>query len=162
MLKQLFSIKINGIKNTLFFLSGAPTHDSFTFNLRFLYVLKHKCWIFHFGFRFVFIKVYILFNKVNKLFYFKSSLFFSKLNNRKVAHSFTSRPLIFKQQEVWKIDDICVSWSLPKTDQVTDFLNLENRSFWKCQFFSIVTFKKIFGIPLLTTSLFLLLTYLFL
>ena len=76
MLKQLFSIKINGIKNTLFFLSGAPTHDSFTFNLRFLYVLKHKCWIFHFGFRFVFIKVYILLNKVHRLLYFKSSLFF--------------------------------------------------------------------------------------
>ena len=46
------------------FLSRAPTHHSF--NLRFLYELKHKarlsktvCWIFHFQFRFVFIKVYI-------------------------------------------------------------------------------------------------------
>ena len=45
-----------------FFLSQAPTHHSFTFNLRFLYELKHKvrlsktvCGIF----RFVFIKVYI-------------------------------------------------------------------------------------------------------
>ena len=52
--------------NLLFFLSRAPTHHSFTFNLRFLYELKHKarlfktvCRIFHFRFRFVFIKVYI-------------------------------------------------------------------------------------------------------
>ena len=44
----------------------APTHHSFTFNLRFLYELKHKfrlseivCGIFHFRFRSVFIKVYI-------------------------------------------------------------------------------------------------------
>ena len=48
-----------------FFLSRAPTHHSFTFNSRFLY--KHKvhlfkivCGIFHFRFRLVFIKVYIL------------------------------------------------------------------------------------------------------
>ena len=57
--------KINGTKNALFF-SRAPTHHSFTFNLRFLYQLKHKvrlsktvCGISHFLFRFVFIKVYI-------------------------------------------------------------------------------------------------------
>ena len=48
------------------FHSRAPTHHSFTFNLRFLYELKHKVHlsktmsgIFHFRFRFVFIKVYI-------------------------------------------------------------------------------------------------------
>ena len=66
MLKKFPSDKINGTKNALFFLSRAPTHHSFTFNLRFLYELKHKvclsktvCGIFHFRFRFVFIKVYI-------------------------------------------------------------------------------------------------------
>ena len=66
MLKKCSSGKINGAKNALFFLSRAPTHHSFTFNLRFLYELKHKvrlsktvCGIFHFRFRFVFIKVYI-------------------------------------------------------------------------------------------------------
>ena len=44
----------------------APTHHSFTFNLRFLYELKYKvslsktvCGIFHFRFRFDFIKVCI-------------------------------------------------------------------------------------------------------
>ena len=66
MLKKFPSDKINGTKNALFFLSRAPTHHSFTFNLRFLYELKHKvrlskteCGIFHFRFCFVFIKVYI-------------------------------------------------------------------------------------------------------
>ena len=66
MFKKFPSDKINSTKNALFFLSWAPTHHSFTFNLRFLYELKHKvrlsktvCGIFHFWFRFVFIKVYI-------------------------------------------------------------------------------------------------------
>ena len=64
MLKKIPSDKIKGTKNALFSLSRAPTHHSFTFNLRFLYELKHKvrlsktvCGIFHFRFRFVFIKV---------------------------------------------------------------------------------------------------------
>ena len=39
-LKKFTSAKINGTKNDLFF-SWAPTHHSFTFNLRFLYELKH-------------------------------------------------------------------------------------------------------------------------
>ena len=66
MLKEFPSGKINGTKNALFFLSRAPTHHSLTFNLRFLYELKHKVRlsktmrrIFHFWFCFVFIKVYI-------------------------------------------------------------------------------------------------------
>ena len=66
MLKKLPSDEIDGTKNALFFLSRAPTHHSFTFNLRFLYELKHKVClsktvrgIFHFQFCFGFIKVYI-------------------------------------------------------------------------------------------------------
>ena len=66
MLKKFPSDKINGAKNTLFFLSRAPTQYSFTFNLRFLYELKQKVLFFktvsailHFRFRLVFIKVYI-------------------------------------------------------------------------------------------------------
>ena len=66
MLKKFPSEKINGTKNALFLLSRAPTHHSFIFNLRFLYELKHNVHlsktergIFHFRFRFVFIKVYI-------------------------------------------------------------------------------------------------------
>ena len=66
MLKKIPSDKINGTKNALFFLSRAPTHYSFTFNLRFLYELtrtvrlsKTVCGFFHFRFGFGFIKVYI-------------------------------------------------------------------------------------------------------
>ena len=65
MLKNIPSDKINDTKNALFFLSRAPTHHCFTFNLR-LYQLKHKvclsktvCGILHFRFSSVFIKVYI-------------------------------------------------------------------------------------------------------
>ena len=66
MSKEFPSDKINGTKNALFFLSRAPTHQSFTFDLQFLYELKLQvrlsktvCGIFHFQFRFIFIKVYI-------------------------------------------------------------------------------------------------------
>ena len=66
MSKKFPSDKINATKNVLILLSRAPTHHSFTFNLRFLYELEPKvrlvktvCGIFHFRFRFVFIKVYI-------------------------------------------------------------------------------------------------------
>ena len=64
MLKKFPSEKIKGTKNALLFLLQAPTHHSFTFDLRFLYELKHEvrlsktvCAIFRF--RFVFIKIYI-------------------------------------------------------------------------------------------------------
>ena len=66
MLKKFPSEKINGPKNALFFLSRGSPHHSFTFISRFLYGLKHKArlsktvfGIFHFRFRFVFIKAYI-------------------------------------------------------------------------------------------------------
>ena len=66
MSKKFPSDEINGTKNAFFFLSRAPTHHSFTFGLRFLYVQKRKvrlsktvCAIFLFRFRFVFIKVHI-------------------------------------------------------------------------------------------------------
>ena len=56
--------KSNGTKNTLFLASS--NSSQFTFNLRFLYELKYKvslsktvCGIFHFRFRFDFIKVCI-------------------------------------------------------------------------------------------------------
>ena len=43
MLKKFSSDKINDTKNALFFFLRAPTHHSFTFNLRFLYDLKNPC-----------------------------------------------------------------------------------------------------------------------
>ena len=64
--KKIPSDKINGTKNALSFLSLASTHHNFTFNLRFLYEVKHKVrlsktvyGIFYFQFPYVFIKVYI-------------------------------------------------------------------------------------------------------
>ena len=42
MLKKFPSDKTNGTKNTLFFLSRAPTSRSFTFNLRFLNELNSR------------------------------------------------------------------------------------------------------------------------
>ena len=64
---------------------------------------------------------------------------FQNENNKKATHIFAPRSLISKlQQEVLKFNDICVSWSFPKTDLVTNFLNPENQSFENV---SIVTFK---------------------
>ena len=42
MLKKFPSDKINDTKNALFLLLRAPTHHSFTFNMRFLHELKRK------------------------------------------------------------------------------------------------------------------------
>ena len=60
---------------------------------------------------------------------------FQNSNKRKAKHSFAPRPLIFKlQEEVLKFNDICGSWNSPKTDLITDFLNLENGSFENVSF----------------------------
>ena len=40
--KRSFGPKKNGTKNALVFLSRAPSHHNFTFNLLFLYELKHN------------------------------------------------------------------------------------------------------------------------
>ena len=55
-------------------------------------------------------------------------------NNWKATHSIASRPLIFKLQQVLKFNNICVSYSSPKTDLVTNFLDLENRNFENVSF----------------------------
>ena len=64
MIETFSSEKINGTKNTFFILLQAPTHHSFTFNLRFLYELKDNVClsktvggVSHFQFHFT--KVYI-------------------------------------------------------------------------------------------------------
>ena len=64
MLKK--KISSDGTKNTLFFCSRVLSHYSFTFDLRFLYELKHKvrlsktvCRISDFRIPFAFINVYI-------------------------------------------------------------------------------------------------------
>ena len=66
---------------------------------------------------------------------------FQNENNRKATQSFALRsPIIKLQQEALKFNDICVSWSSPKTELVTNFLNLENRSLRTSVF---LTFKHI-------------------
>ena len=85
-----------------------PTFDSVSLLLKFIFLFNKKTWtlwVWNFPIPFI-IKI------IQKL------------------HSFALRPLIFTlQKEVWKLNDICVSRSSPKTDLVTNFLKLENRSF---------------------------------
>ena len=123
--------KISGsTKNAIFFLSRAPTHHSFIFNLRFLHELKHKvrlskivCGIFHFRFRFVFIGVYIFVQQNPWTPLLQNVILPFKIKIIEKPQSFAPRPLIFKfQQEVWKLN-ICVNWSSPKIDLETNFLN---------------------------------------
>ena len=88
---------------------------------------------FHFWFRFFFVKVFdsvsLLFSKQHGLFNFKTSQFLPKII-QKDTQVFSPRPLMFKlqQEEVLKFN-ICVSWSSPKTNLQTNFLNLKNWSF---------------------------------
>ena len=85
MLKKFPLDEIIVTKNSLFFLSRAPTHPSFTFNSRFSYELKHiihlskiECGIFHSQFGLVFIKFYIFVQQKAWTLDFKTSLFLSK------------------------------------------------------------------------------------
>ena len=100
--------KISGTKNALYFLWEAPTCYSFTFNLQFLYGLKHKvrlyktfCMIFYFPFHFLFIKVYIFVQQDAESISLtlKCHNSFQNENNRKATHNFALRPLIFKLNE---------------------------------------------------------------
>ena len=119
-----FQIKHKRLKNLLkqtlqkipYFFALAPTHHSFTVNSGFLYELKYKvllpksaCEIFYFWFR-----------RTDSVALKHNS--FQNKNYRKATPSFAPRLLIFKlQQEVWKFNDICVSWNSPKTDLETNF-----------------------------------------
>ena len=68
---------------------------------------------------------------------------FQNKNNRKATHSFAPRPLTFKlQQKVLKFNDICISWTFPKTELGTNFLNYESRKFEKASFFSQYLFLR--------------------
>ena len=80
---------------------------------------------------------------------------FQNQNNRKTTRSFAPRPLTFKlqQQKVLKFNDVGVSWSSPNTDQETNFLNLENRSFVNVSFSQ--KSLLMFDIRILVTYLFL-------
>ena len=77
--KKFPSNKINGAKNALFILPWAPTHHSFTFNLRFLFwstrfVSLKLCVRFSiFDWVSFLLKFIFLFNKMHVLFDFKTS-----------------------------------------------------------------------------------------
>ena len=128
-------------KCSLFSFEGSNS-SQFTFNSQFLYELKHKvylsktvCGIFHFRIRLVFIQVCIFVQQKAWSFTLKHYNSSQNKNNRKATPSFALRPLIFKLQQVWKFDNLCVSWSFRKTDLETNFLNLEYRSFKYVTFF---------------------------
>ena len=126
------------INFSLFFLSFIifSFHHSFTFNLCFLYELKHIIYpklclefsIFH-SVSLNTIKIYIFVQqKIWTLWIWNVIIPFKIKKTRKDTHSFTLRRLIFKfQQGVWKFSNICVNWSWPdltwrqKTDIETMF-----------------------------------------
>ena len=79
-LQQFPSDKTNGTKTAFFFLSRAPTHHSFIFNLRFLYDLNHKVHLSELCVGFVIfdsvsflLKFIFSLIKMHGLFYFKTS-----------------------------------------------------------------------------------------
>ena len=126
------------------FLLRARTHYSFTFNFRFLYELKHKvclsktvCGIFHIWFRFVFIKVYIFDQQNEWAFWLQKFIIPFKIKIIKKQHTVFLPDLwspTRSSMTISKFNDICMSWSSPKTDLVKKLLNLENRSFEKLTF----------------------------
>ena len=79
------------------------------------------------------LKFTFLFSKKHGLFQRSSSC--QNQSNIKAIHAFAPRSLIFKlQQEVLKVNDASVSWSLLKTELETNFLYLENISFGNVSF----------------------------
>ena len=66
---------------------------------------------------------------------------FQNKSYRKATHGFAPNPQTFNlQQEVLKFNDICVSWSSPKSDLETNFLNFEYVAL--NQSFEYVTFSQ--------------------
>ena len=92
MLTKFFSDKKNVTKTALFFPS-APIHHGFTFNLQFLYELKHMVHFSKTCVRFsnfdsvLFLLDFIfLFNKMHRLFDFKNIIILFKLKIREKPH----------------------------------------------------------------------------
>ena len=92
MLKKSTSDKINITENAIFFLLQAPTHQSFTFNLRFLYELKDNVClsktvggISHFQFHFT--KVYIFVQQNAWTMWFWNAMFSIKIKIIKTSHA---------------------------------------------------------------------------
>ena len=156
MLKEIPSGKINVTKNALFFSFSISNSSQFYFQFTILtWVEAHDLSLYMSWTRFVSLQVrsenaifnfwccfvlskFCLYSSFYQSLYFCSTKSmdsltlkchnsFQSYNNRKATRTFASRYLIFKlQQEVLKFNDICVSWSSPKTDLEKNFLNLEN------------------------------------
>ena len=94
------------------------------------------CWgFFIFDLVLFLLKFIFLFNK--KYGVFDLHNFFQYYNNREATHTIAPKSLIFiVQQEIWKFNDICMSWNSLNTVQGTNFLNLEHGSI------EYVTFSK--------------------
>ena len=109
-------------KKCRLFLLQAPTHHSFTFNIQFSYMSWST--------RFVSLKLCVGFSILDSVLFLLNIIIPFKTK-------IIEKPLIAKlQQEVLKFNDICVSWGYPKPDLVTNFLNLEIRSFENISFLS--------------------------
>ena len=123
MLKKIAPDKTNGTKNAIYFFREPQLItvlllicDSFTsWSTRFV-SLKVCVGFSIFDSVSFLLKFICLFKKINGLFDFKTSWFLSKLK------------------------DVCVSWSSPKGNRKSNFLNLENQSFENVSF-SPVTFQ---------------------
>ena len=131
--------KISGTKKGSFF-----SRDVQLSTVLLLFCDSHMCW----STRFVSLKLRVDFSIfysvafLQKLVYIFSStkfmdcvtlkrhkLFQNKKIKRKATHSFLSRPLIFKlQQKVLNSNNISLCWNSPKSDLMTNFLNLEYQS----------------------------------
>ena len=106
---------------------------------------KTACGVFHFDFVSCLLK-FVFYSTLDSLTLKRHNSFQNK-KNRKVTHSLAPRPLIFKlQQEVKKIQ---YPRELPKNWAGDIFFKFRKSKFWERQFFSIVTFKKIFDTRLL-------------
>ena len=80
------------------------------------------------------LKFVFLFNKMLGFFHFKNLIIHFKIKVTEKTHTVLLPDLWFLQQQVLKFNDVRVSCSSPKTDLVTNFLNLENRSFENVDF----------------------------
>ena len=142
-IKQIFkkfpSDKISRTKNTLFILSWAPTFHGFSFNLWFLYELKHKIclsktlyWIFHFRFRSVLIKVYFFVEHNAWTLWLKNVIIPFKIKIiGKTTHSLAFTPLIFKLQKSFKIQWCLRELELPKNWSGDKIFKSKKSKFWK-------------------------------
>ena len=136
MLKKFFLDKINGTNMTSFLFCKLHLITALL-----LICYSYMSWSTEFVFRKLGFSIIFFFNKMHGLLTLKRHNSIQTWNNWKATHVFALRPMIFKLlQEVWKFNDICVSWA-PKKWPGDKFFKFRKSKFWEHQFFSILTFK---------------------